>query len=138
MLRLRQRDIRLALGDLEALVLRELWMDKNALSVREFRVKVSRARPVAITTVATILDRLYRKGIVSRQLVREGGPHYLYSPKLTEDQFRHEIVANVMAALLRSFSAVTVAYLTEKMATKPSDHRLLSRYLNRLRDKARE
>ena len=40
---------------------------------------------MAVTTVATILDRLQQKGVVSRELVREGGPHYLYSAKLIGD-----------------------------------------------------
>jgi len=35
--------------------------------------------------------------------------------------------------LLRGFNDVTVAYLAEKMADKPEDHRIISKYLNRLR-----
>lgn len=120
-------------------MLRQLWTSKKPLSVREFGVKVSRARPLAITTVATILDRLYRKGLVSRQLAREGGPHYLYSARMTEDEFRHEIVDNVMATLLQSFNDVTVAYLAEKMSmSNEKDWRVLSKYLNRLRERARK
>jgi predicted transcriptional regulator len=89
-LRPHQRDLKFALGDLEAIVLRELWESKDPLSVKEFQLKISHTRPVAVTTVATILDRLYRKGIVLRKLIREGGPHYVYSPRFTEDQFKHE------------------------------------------------
>jgi predicted transcriptional regulator len=94
---------------------------------------------VAVTTVATILDRLYRKGLVSRQLVRDGGPHYLYKARVTEDEFRQAVVENVMGRLLQSFNDVTVAYLAEKMgATDGSDLRTVSKYLNRLRKKERK
>jgi predicted transcriptional regulator len=90
-----------------------------------------------VTTVATILDRLHRKGIVSRELAREGGPHYLYSARLTEAEFKHAVVDNVMGTLLRSFNDMTVAYLTEKFADyRPSDRRIIEKYLNRLRSEA--
>jgi predicted transcriptional regulator len=137
LLRPRQRDLQFALGDLEALALRQLWDAARPLSVREFQAMISRTRPVAVTTVATILDRLHRKGVVSRQLVKDGGPHYLYSAKLTEAEFKHIVVDNVMGTLLQSFNDVTVAYLTEKMAgSKPGDRRTVSKYLKRLRSEA--
>jgi len=134
LLRPRQQDLEFVLGDLEALALRQLWEAARPLSVREFQTRISKTRPVAVTTVATILDRLHQKGVVSRQLVKDGGPHYLYSAKLTEAEFKHAVVDNVMGTLLHSFNAVTVAYLAEKMAgTKPSDQRIIARYLVRLR-----
>jgi predicted transcriptional regulator len=92
---------------------------------------------VAVTTVATILDRLQQKGVVSRELVREGGPHYLYSAKLSETEFKQAVVNKVMGTLLHSFNDVTVAYLAEKMGEpKANDRRTVSRYLERLRSEA--
>jgi len=126
------RDIRFALGDLEAALVRELWEAGRPLSVREFQARVSKSRSAAVTTVATILDRLYRKGIVSRKLVKEGGPHYIYSARLTEEEFKHVVVKSVMGALLRGFNEVTVAYLAEKMTDSPGDRKVMSKYLSRL------
>lgn len=132
-------DLRFALGDLEAVVLRQLWESKKPLSVRESQSRVSRSRPVAVTTVATILDRLYRKGLVSRQLAKEGGPHYLYKTKVTEEEFKHAVVTNVMERLLESFNEVTVGYLAEEMdPSKGSDFHVVSKYLNRLRRKGKK
>ena len=128
-----KRDLRFALGDLEAALVEEFWRAQRPLSVKEFHEKISRTRAVAVTTVATILDRLYAKRILSRKLVSEGGPHYLYSPRLSEDEFKHTVVNNVMGALLDGFNEVTVAYLTAKMAETPGDRRIISKYLRRLR-----
>jgi predicted transcriptional regulator len=114
-------------------MLQELWKADSALSVRQFHDKIVHSRPVAVTTVATILDRLYRKGILSRKLVKEGGPHYLYSSRLSEQEFKHVVVHNVMGALLRGFNDMTVAYLADRMADKPEDRRIISKYLNRLK-----
>jgi len=128
-----KRDLRFALGDLEAALVEEFWRSRRPLSVQEFHEKISRNRAIAVTTVATILDRLYTKRILSRKLVSEGGPHYLYSPRLSEDEFKHTVVNNVMGALLDGFNEVTVAYLTAKMAETPGDRRIISKYLRRLR-----
>jgi len=137
LLRPRRRDLQFALGDLEALALRQLWNAAEPLSVREFQARISKTRPVAVTTVATILDRLHRKGVVSRELVKRGGPHYLYSAKVTEAEFKEAVVNNVMGTLLHSFNDVTVAYLADKMAgPRPSDRRVLGRYLKKLRSGA--
>ena len=134
LLRPRQKDLEFVLGDLEAITLRQLWEASRPLSVREFQERISKTRPVAVTTVATILDRLHQKGVVSRQLIRQGSPHYLYSPKLTEAEFKHAVVDDVMGTLLRSFNEVTVAYLSEKMAAdKPSDRRIVAKYMRKLR-----
>ena len=133
-----QHDSRFALGDLEAVVLGQLWASTTPLTVRELRSMTAKSRPVAVTTVATILDRLYRKGFVSRQLVKQGGPHYLYRAKVTEDEFKQTVVANVMGGLLQSFNDVTVSYLAEKMHAEGSDRRVLVEYLNRLRKKERK
>jgi len=118
-------------------MLQELWKRESPLSVREFHDKITRTRPVAVTTVATILDRLYRKGILSRKLVKEGGPHYIYSSRLSEAEFKHVVVNNVMGALLRGFNDMTVAYLAERMADKPQDRAIVSKYLNKLKSDGR-
>jgi predicted transcriptional regulator len=129
-------NLRFALGDLEAVVLRQLWESNRPLSVRESQSRTARSRPVAVTTVATILDRLYRKGLVSRQLARDGSPHYLYKAKISEEEFRQVVVKNVMEGLLQSFNDVTVAYLAERMgASDGNDHHVVTKYLNRLRKK---
>jgi len=132
-------NLRFALGDLEAVVLRQLWEAKRPLSVRDSHSRTARTRPVAVTTVATILDRLYAKGLVARQLARTGTPHYMYKPKVTEEEFKHAVVENVLDGLLQSFNDVTVAYLAERMgASEGSDHSTLSKYLNRLRKKEKK
>jgi predicted transcriptional regulator len=132
-LRPNRRDLRFALGDLEATVLRQLWGAEGSLSVKDFQVELSKSRPVAVTTVATILDRLYRKHLVSRTMVRDGGPHYLYRARVTEQEFKHAVVDNVMGTLLHSFNDVTVAYLAERMGV--TEDRAFSKYLNKLREK---
>jgi predicted transcriptional regulator len=76
--------------------------------------------------------------MVTRQLARSGSPHYLYKPKVTEEEFRQEVVKNVMDGLLQSFNEVTVAYLAERMGAPEGGDHTISKYLDRLRKKEKK
>ena len=64
---------------LELEVLKILWSDDGELSVAEVQEAMKPYRPLAYTTVLTLLERLYRKGHVSR---RKQGRGYSYRPVL--------------------------------------------------------
>jgi predicted transcriptional regulator len=64
--------------------LNALW-ELGEGNVEEVRVCVSRARPLAYTTVLTLLDRLSRRGAVSR---RKEGRGFRYQPAIERDKLR--------------------------------------------------
>lgn len=69
---------------LEMACLNALW-ELGEGNVEEVRVCVSRARPLAYTTVLTLLDRLSRRGAVSR---RKEGRGFRYQPAIERDKLR--------------------------------------------------
>lgn len=69
---------------LEMACLNALW-ELGEGNVEEVRVFVSRARPLAYTTVLTLLDRLSRRGAVSR---RKEGRGFRYQPSIDRDRLR--------------------------------------------------
>jgi predicted transcriptional regulator len=69
---------------LEMACLNALW-ELGEGNVEEVRGCVSRARPLAYTTVLTLLDRLSRRGAVSR---RKEGRGFRYQPSIERDRLR--------------------------------------------------
>lgn len=69
---------------LEMACLNALW-ELGEGNVEEVRVCVSRSRPLAYTTVLTLLDRLSRRGAVSR---RKEGRGFRYQPAIERDKLR--------------------------------------------------
>src|SRR5690242_9715703 len=69
---------------LELLCLKALWSLGEA-NVRDVQQAVAPAKPLAYTTVMTLLERLARKGVVSR---RKAGRAFLYAPKAERDALR--------------------------------------------------
>jgi predicted transcriptional regulator len=102
------------LGDLERSVMELLWTSDAALTANELRDALGArepARPVATTTVLTVLSRLEHKGFVSR--ARDVRPHRYRALLSREDhtaELMHEVLDRASdrdAALARFVGSAT-------------------------------
>ena len=82
------------LGKLEAAVMDVLWSAGTPLTVREVLERMPPQRNLAYTTVMTVLDRLARKGVVTRELV---GKAWLYTATLSREEFVARLMLGVLA-----------------------------------------
>ncbi len=69
---------------LELLCLNALWSLEEG-TVKDVREAVHASRPLAYTTVMTVLDRLTRRGSVTR---RKAGRAFIYAPSVSRDAMR--------------------------------------------------
>jgi predicted transcriptional regulator len=79
---------RARLGDLERAIMDRLWAidpptPEAAMSVREIHESLSQEREIAYTTVMTVLDRLAKKGLVTRE---RDGRAWRYLPQSTSEE----------------------------------------------------
>jgi len=82
------------LGPLERAIMDEIWAHPDSdVSVRDMLGSPA-GIGLAYTTVMTVLDRLWRKGYLSR---RRRGRAYLYSAKRTRDEHVETLVTEVLA-----------------------------------------
>jgi predicted transcriptional regulator len=82
-------------GELESAIMDVMWAADRPYAVREVRERMSYARPVAYTTVMTVMDILHRKGVLLRD---KHGRAWRYWPA----EAREEHDARLMAEVLRS------------------------------------
>lgn len=80
------------------------WRSDRPLSVHD--VHESLDRVVAYTTVMTTLDRLFKKGLLSRE---QSGRAYLYQPQLP----RHQLAVQLVSNLVEEIGEEDVALLDE-------------------------
>jgi predicted transcriptional regulator len=90
------------MGALEARVLDVLWDDGGWLTPGEVNEALADARPLAYTTVMTILVRLHEKGVVERE---RRGRTWTYHPF----ESREQTTATRMQALLDGSAERSVA-----------------------------
>lgn len=94
---------------LELLCLKALWSLKegNVSAVREI---VAQTRPLAYTTIMTVLDRLVRKGKLTRRKV---GRAFVYLPETSRDAMRRAAVRELVDEFFDGSEAALVAFLRE-------------------------
>lgn len=85
---------RARLGDLERTVMDRLWAldgadSTAALSVRDIHESISQERDIAYTTVMTVLDRLTKKGLVTRE---RDGRAWQYRPASTSEEITADLL----------------------------------------------
>lgn len=86
---------RRAMGSLEGAVLDVLWQGERALKPGDVLEALSIEPPVSYATVLTILRRLWKKGLVTRE--RVGKAHH-YLPSRTRDEQTAATMTEAFAA----------------------------------------
>lgn len=82
-------------GELEMAIMNVMWAGDGRYIVREVRERMRYDRPVAYTTVMTVMNILYRKGVLHRD---KAGRAWRYWPV----EAREDHDARLMAEVLRS------------------------------------
>lgn len=103
----------MALGELEADILGAVQKLGKA-SAREVMKEVS-SRHLAYTTISTVLDRLYQKGMVKRtRVISRGGTKYLYWSSSSTD-LRASIVNKALDRLVSAFGPSIVPTIYDSL-----------------------
>ncbi len=89
-----QEAMTMTLGDLEREVMEVAWQ-RGEVSVRD--VCLALDERMAYTTLMTTLDRLHKKGLLGR---RKDGRAFLYSPRLSPEQFTRGVAQDLIDGLL--------------------------------------
>jgi predicted transcriptional regulator len=106
-----------ALTELQLAVMRVLWLRGEA-TVLEVQEALQPKRPLAQTTVATLLSRLEKRGVVA---YRMDGRQYVYRPLITEDEVRSSALAEVKDLLFEGDVATLVSQLLTAEEVGPAD-----------------
>jgi predicted transcriptional regulator len=85
----------LRIGPLEAAVLRHLWPDGSA-SVKAVHRALGSKRGIALNTVQSAMDRLFRKGLLLREKVSHA---YVYSPAVTQAELSRRMIEQTVSRL---------------------------------------
>lgn len=80
-------------GELEAVVMDRLWSHGEPATVREIRAELNEDRPVAYTTVMTVMDNLHRKGFLERE---KAGRAWRYHPVKTREEYTADLMREVL------------------------------------------
>jgi predicted transcriptional regulator len=81
------------LGDLESAVMTVLWEHDEPMKVRDVLDNLDTGKALAYTTVMTVMDNLFRKGWVQREL---DGKAYLYEPAMSQEEAASRALRDIL------------------------------------------
>lgn len=79
------------IGALEKLVLQYLWANHEG-DAKQVHASIVRQGERSLNTVQSALDRLYKKGLLSRE---KRGHAFVYLPKISRDDLIAQLITNV-------------------------------------------
>jgi len=81
-------------GALEAAIMDVLWSRTAPMTVRDVLEVLHRDRPLAYTTVMTVLDNLHRKGWLRRE---RDGRAWRYTAVMSRDAYTADMMSHMLA-----------------------------------------
>lgn len=99
------------LGELEAAVMQIIWR-QGEVTVRAVREVLQPARPLAYTTVMTIMSRLAQKGVLT---TRKQGKVFYYRATGTPQEFVAQRAQRAVQNVLANFGDVAMAYFLQEL-----------------------
>lgn len=118
-------------GELELQVMDILWQSEKS-SISNVYKDINKRRTIAYTTIATILQRLYDKGLVDRKAESN---HYIYVPKLSKKDYSAKLVKNFISKLVNNFGDIALVHFVEE--AKKIDKRKLKNIINEIKHESK-
>lgn len=105
------------LGDLQHAIMRVLW-DAGEATVAQVHAALRPERKRALTTIATMLAKMERKGVVVH---RVEGRQFVYAPRVSEDEVRRSMVTELTQRLFEGDAAALVGHLLREQEIEPDE-----------------
>lgn len=106
----------IALSELQLDLMRVLW--RGDASVAEVAAELAIRRGLAHTTIATVLTRLARRGLVE---ARRDGRQLVYRALVDESQVRRSMVGELIQTLFRGDPQALLAHLVSEKEVATGD-----------------
>lgn len=119
------------LGELESAVMEILW-SKSEQTVIDVEERLRQKRDIAHTTVLTTLDRMYRKGYLTREKQAKA---FVYSPQYTRNEFERMMTQEVLGALIDHSAETAVSTFVDLIGNDPG---ALDQLEAKIREKRRQ
>lgn len=105
------------LGDLQLAIMRVLWA-RGETTVADVHETLEPERGLALTTIATMLAKMEKKGVVDH---RADGRKFIYRPLVSEEQVQRSMVADLTSQLFRGNIPALVNHLLAEHDIRPQE-----------------
>ena len=108
-----------SISQLEEQVMDIVWK-YNECSVRSVYEELQKVKPIAYTTVATLLQRLETKGLVSK---KEEGKAHTYKTRISKEAYSKSLATGFLDKFISSFGNLAISSFAESIEKLPKEKR---------------
>jgi predicted transcriptional regulator len=109
------------LGSLESQLMERVWV-RGEISVRDLHAEL--ASRLAYTTIMTTLDRLFKKGLLTRRKI---GKAFYYAAKLKEHEYKERLTQHFFGMVLNDGKDASVVLSGFVDAVSETDQEMLEK-----------
>ena len=107
------RDLLDSLSPLESDIIKAIAPNKK-YRTRDIYALVE--KKASKSSIPVILDRLYRKGLVNREVeTAKRGIRFIYTLKQNKERFEKNVVDNVVNTLIKRFGSKAIVYFNQSL-----------------------
>jgi BlaI family penicillinase repressor len=125
----KNRDIHLS--EVQLAVMRVLWTERK-VTTAAVHERMGKPRSLAYTTVATLLSRLEKRGLVKSE---KDGRERVFEPLVSEAEVQHRMVSDLVSNLFRGDAGALVSHLVRDSEFDAADLETVRRMLAEHTDK---
>jgi predicted transcriptional regulator len=114
-----EEGIEKVLGPLESQIMQIMWNEEISVARDVFEIMRKNDKDIRRSTISIMMNRLCERGLLERRAeTGKGGERFVYTVRITREEFAHAVVTRVMRGLLDSFEDTTVKYVRNHLSEK--------------------
>jgi predicted transcriptional regulator len=107
--------VKYELGPLEMKIMEIMW-EKEISTVHDVHEELSKEREIALTTVSTTMDRLFKKKLLSRETdTGKGGIFYNYKVKINKESFHEKASKHIANKLIKNYGKLLASKIVDEI-----------------------
>lgn len=114
-----EKGIEKVLGPLESQIMEIMWEEKISMARDVYEIMRKKDKNTRRSTISIMMNRLCERGLLERRPeIGKGGERFIYSVRITKEEFSQAVVTKVMRGLLETFEIATTRYVRNHLSEK--------------------
>ena len=112
-----ENGVKKVLSPLESEIMQIMWKEKTSMARDVYEIMKKEEKDTRRSTISIMMNRLHERGLLDRRSEKgKGGERYIYTVRITQEEFSQIVVTKVMQSLLETFEDATRKYVRNHLS----------------------
>lgn len=112
-----ENGIKKVLSPLESEIMQIMWKEETSMARDVYEIMKKEEKDTRRSTISIMMNRLHERGLLDRRSEKgKGGERFIYTVRVTKEEFSQIVVTKVMQSLLETFEEATLRYVRNHLS----------------------